>query len=106
MTNKTKAAKSKAGTDRRRPTHESTMAILTRLLLTPVPSTANGNTSVTPPLEAIVTQLLRRALEGHARSVRVLERYKQLAAQGITRGVTVEFVENAPEGGVIGERDV
>ncbi|MEI9930298.1 MAG: hypothetical protein WDM89_07035 [Rhizomicrobium sp.] len=77
-----------------------------RLLLTPVPSTANGKRSAAPPLEAIVTQLVRKALEGNARAVRALERYKQLASQSIAGGVTIEFSDSETVDGAVGKRDV
>lgn len=61
---------------------------------------------MTPPLQAILSQLVRKALEGNARAVRVLERYKQLAAQGAARAVTLEFVDNEPLGRAAGENGV
>jgi hypothetical protein len=83
-----------------------TFAILMRLLLIPVPSTANGKRLAVPPLEAIVSQLVRKALEGNARAVRALERYKQLASQSTTGGVTVEFVDSEAANSAIGKKDV
>jgi predicted PilT family ATPase len=103
-----KAKAKKAGSASRlvKPRRESTMTILMRLLLTPVPSTANGKRLAVPPLEAIVTQLVRKALEGNARAVRALERYKQLASQSTAGGVTVEFVDSETADSAIGKKDV
>jgi hypothetical protein len=100
---KAKPKRAASASSRVKPRPESTMTILMRLLLTPVPSTANGKRLEVPPLEAIVTQLVRKALEGDARAIRALERYKQLASQSIAGGVTVEFVDGEMIGG---KRDV
>jgi hypothetical protein len=103
---KAKAKKAASASSRVKPRRESTITILMRLLLTPVPSIANGKRPAVPPLEAIVIQLLRKALEGNARSVRALERYKQLASQSITGGLTVEFVDSETADSAIGNKDV
>ncbi len=103
---KAKTTESKAAAPRQKICPESTMAILSRLLLTPVASTANGKKSLVPPLEAITSQLLRKALEGDARAVRALERYKQLASQNTAGGVTVEFAVRETSGHLNGERNV
>jgi hypothetical protein len=103
---KAKAKKAASASSCVKPRRERTMTILMRLLLTPVPSTANGKKSATPPLEAIVTQLVRKALEGNARAVRALERYKQLASRSTTGGLTVEFVDSETADNSVGKRDV
>lgn len=65
-----------------------------RLLVAPVRLTIDGEPKQVPVLEAIVLQLLQKAMAGNMRAARVLKKYKEFARQNMERKLDLSFVEN------------
>ncbi|WP_432431230.1 DUF5681 domain-containing protein [Methylocella silvestris] len=72
---------------------ESTLAILDRLLAKRVPVKINGETAMVPAAEAIVLQLLQKALSGNGRAWRALLRYRDFASRRSSKKREVTFVD-------------
>ena len=89
-------AKTKAHAHRRRRSQrsESTIAIMDRLLASPVSITINGETTQVSAEKAIILQLLQKAMSGSARALRVLLRYQQFAHRRSKKAIEVMFVDN------------
>jgi Family of unknown function (DUF5681) len=73
---------------------ESTVAIIDRLLLTPVQISLNGETKKASALEAIVFQLLQKAMSGRGRAIRALLKYQEFANRNLERKLELTFVES------------
>jgi hypothetical protein len=88
---KTDAAKKpRKRQSRRRSRPESTIAIIDRLLASRVSIKIRGETTMVPAAEAIVLQMLQKAIAGNARARRALQRYEEFASRGKAPGL--EFV--------------
>jgi hypothetical protein len=74
---------------------ESAVATVDRLLLATVAITLNGEPTRVTTLEAIMYQLLHKAMSGNATALRVLLKYKQFASQNMQKRVDLSYVENA-----------
>ena len=74
--------------------HESTIAIIDRLLASCVPITINGEATQIPAAEAIVLQLLKKAMAGSARAWRALTRYGEFANRRCEKIPEVAFVDD------------
>jgi hypothetical protein len=74
---------------------ESAVATVDRLLLATVAITLNGEPTRVTTLEAIMYQLLHKAMSGNATALRVLLKYKQFASQNMEKHVDLSFVESA-----------
>jgi Family of unknown function (DUF5681) len=96
---KTRWKKGQSGNPRRRKpanrSRESAVATVDRLLLASVPITLNGEATRVTTLDAIMYQLLHKAMSGNASALRVLLKYKQFASQNMQKRVDLSFVENA-----------
>jgi hypothetical protein len=69
-------------------------AIIDRLLLNPVTITFNGQQRVVTAIEAIVLQLLRKAMEGDARARRLLLKYQRFARQSAKTRLEIKFLDS------------
>ena len=78
---------------RRRSRPESTIAIIDRLLADRAPVKIQGETTTVPAAEAIVLQLLQKALSGNARAWRALQRYQDFASSRSAKGVAFAFID-------------
>lgn len=79
---------------RRRNRRESTIAIIDRLLAGYVPITINGETTRVPAAQAIILQLLKKAMSGSARAWRALLRYQDFASRHAAKRLDVAFVDD------------
>jgi hypothetical protein len=80
---------------RRRSRHrESTIVIIDRLLANNVSITINGETKRLPVAEAIVLQLLQKAMAGSARAWRALMKYRDFASRRSEKTVAFSFVDS------------
>jgi hypothetical protein len=73
---------------------ESTVATIDRLLLTAVQITLNGETKKVSPLEAIVFQLLQKAMSGNGRAFRALMKYQEFANLNLEKKLELTFVDS------------
>ena len=73
---------------------ESTVAIIDRLLLTPVRTNLNGKESMITALEAIMYQLLQKEMAGDAKASRVLLQYGELVNHRADRRLEITFVDS------------
>jgi hypothetical protein len=71
------------------------VASVERLLLAPVRLAIDGELTQVPALEAIVLQLLQKAMAGNMRAARALKKYKEFARQNMERKLDLTFVESA-----------
>lgn len=94
---KSKWKKGQSGNPRKaKPKHrENAVATMERLLLAPARLTIDGEPKQVPALEAIVLQLLQKAIAGNMRAARVLKKYKEFARQNMERKLDLSFVESA-----------
>ena len=72
----------------------STFAIMERLLSSPVPITISGAAARVPALEAIILQVMQKAMAGNARAFRMLADYQELASKRGSGPASLHFVEN------------
>jgi hypothetical protein len=79
---------------RRRQRPESTVALIDSLLLAPVQITLNGQATKVPALEAIMCQLLQKALSGSGRAFRVLLKYQEFASRHGEKKLELTFVDS------------
>ena len=77
---------------------KDTAAILSDLLLARVKITINGKQSSRAVLEAILLQLLQRALSGDTPATRLLLRYQNLMPPTLRPKFTVAFIDSAYTG--------
>lgn len=73
---------------------ESTLDVIDRLLLRPIPLSLNGETRKDAALAAIVLQLLRKAISGDVRASRVLMGYKKFSTQNLEKKLELTFLES------------
>ena len=73
---------------------ENMIAVIDRLLFNPVTITFNGKQTVVTAIEAIVLQLLRKAMEGEAGARRVLLKYQGFARQSAKTPLEVRFLDS------------
>jgi hypothetical protein len=81
-------------TERRPNAPESTLALIDRLLVAPVPITLNGETKKVPAIEAIVLQLMQKEMAGNPQAARTLLKYREFANQNADKRLEVIFVES------------
>lgn len=93
----TRWKKGQSGNPRRaRPKpRESAVATVERLLLAPVRLAIDGELTQVPALEAIVLQLLQKAMAGNMRAARTLKKYKEFAHQNTEKKLNLDFVDSA-----------
>lgn len=87
-------------TSKRAPKHrepmrpaESTLAIIDRLLMTPIKVTQDGQNTKITALTAIMRQLLKEEAGGKASASRVLRRYRQLVRRAEERRPEIVFAD-------------
>ena len=73
---------------------ENMIAVIDRLLFNPVTITFNGKQTVVTAIEAIVLQLLRKAMEGEAGARRVLLKYQGFARQSAKNRLEITFLDS------------
>jgi len=79
---------------RRSVRQESTLAIMERLLSRRVSISVSGEAMRVSATEAIVLQLLQRAISGNAHAWRALLKYQEFANRGSDRPTELRFVES------------
>jgi hypothetical protein len=81
---------------RRRPSvgHESTFAMLERLLSRRPSISVSGEPTRLSATEAIVLQLMQKAMSGNARAWRALLKYQEFANSRSNRSAELRFVES------------
>jgi hypothetical protein len=95
------AEKQKPKRDARRTTkrksrlrQQSTLEIMERLLTSPVPITVGGTATRVTALEAIILQVMQKAMAGNGRAFRMLADYQELASKRAGGPAPLRFVEN------------
>jgi hypothetical protein len=83
-----------AARPRQKPRRESTIAIIDRLLLSPVQTSLNGKVTRVTILAAIMYQLLQKELAGDPRAGRALLKYEELARHGVDNRLELEFIDS------------
>ena len=79
----------------RRPAHqESTLEIMDRLLARRVSISVSGHAKQVSASEAIVLQLIQKAMSGVARAWRPLLKYQEYANSRSDRSTEVQFIES------------
>jgi hypothetical protein len=73
---------------------ESTVAIIDRLLLTPVQISLSGETTKVSALEAIMCQLLQKAMSGNGRAFRALLKYQEFASENLENKLELTFIDS------------
>jgi hypothetical protein len=73
---------------------ESTLAIMDRLLASRVPISLSGEPSRVTATEAIVLQLIQKAMSGNPRAWQALLKYQEFANSRSGRSTEVRFVES------------
>jgi hypothetical protein len=73
---------------------ESLATTIDKLLLAAVPVTLNGEATKVPTIEAIMHQLLRKAMDGSNRAHHVLLKYREFANQHLEKKLSVTFVDS------------
>jgi len=83
------------GRRRRRPARqESTIEIMDRLLARRVSISVSGQAKQVSAMDAIVLQLMQKAMPGNARAWRALLKYQEFAARRSDQSAEVRFVES------------
>ena len=88
------ARQTRARPRRRSNRRESTIVMIDRLLAGHVAITINGETTKVPAAEAIILQLLKKAMAGSARAWRALTRYGEFANRRCEKIPEVAFVDD------------
>jgi hypothetical protein len=93
---KTKWRKGQSGNPlgSKRQSDETTVAMIDRMLLTTVPITLNGRRKRVTALEAILYQLLHKAMGGESRAYRILLKFQEFANQNSEKKLELTFVES------------
>jgi hypothetical protein len=68
--------------------------MIDRLLLAPMQITVNGEASKVSTLEAIVFQILQKAMSGSARAFRILLQYQEFANENLEKKLVVTFLDS------------
>lgn len=79
---------------KRKKAEESTLAVVDRLLMQPHSITLNGEVRQVPTIEAIILQLLQKAIAGSGRAWRALLKYQDFADRRIERKLKVQYVDS------------
>ena len=79
---------------RQSPRVESTLEILDRLFARRVPISLSGEAKQVSASEAIVLQLMQKAISGNPRAWRALLKYQEYANSHANKSTEVQFVEN------------
>jgi len=74
--------------------HESTLAILERLLSRRLSISVSGEPTRLSATEAIVLQLMQKAMSGNARAWRALLKYQEFANSRSNKSAELRFVES------------
>jgi hypothetical protein len=92
----TRWKKGQSGDPRRRKPKpaESTVAVIDRLLLAPTKIILNGESRKVSALEAIVFQLLQKAMSGNGRAHRALLKYQKFASLNLEKRLELTFVDS------------
>jgi uncharacterized protein DUF5681 len=93
----TRWKKGQSGNPRKRKAkpREGAAATIERLLFDPVGLTIDGQQRRVPALEAIMLQLLQKAMTGNIRAARILKQYRDFAFDNMERNLDLKFVESA-----------
>jgi hypothetical protein len=94
---RTRWKKGQSGNSHRRkaaPVSEGTVAMIDRLLLAPMQITINGEASKVSTLEAIVFQILQKAMSGSARAFRTLLQYQEFANENLEKKLELTFLDS------------
>ena len=78
----------------KRQSGETTVAMIDRMLLTTMLITLNGHSKRVTALEAILYQLLHKAIGGESRAYRILLKFQEFANQNSEKTVELTFVES------------
>jgi hypothetical protein len=78
----------------RRPLEESTLEIMDRLLIRRVSISVSGRTTRVSATEAIVLQLMQKAMSGSPRAWRALLKYQEFANVRSDKSTEVRFVDS------------
>jgi Family of unknown function (DUF5681) len=73
---------------------ETTIALIDRLLVAPIKIVKNGVPTRMPALNAIMHQLLQKALSGNKKAARALREFEAFASRNMTRRLEIVFVDN------------
>jgi molybdopterin biosynthesis enzyme MoaB len=73
---------------------QSTLEIMERLLTSPVLITVGGTATRVTALEAIILQVMQKAMAGNGRAFRMLADYQELASKRAGGPAPLRFVEN------------
>lgn len=79
---------------RQRACHESTLEIMDRLLASRVRISLSGEPSRVTATEAIVLQLMQKAMSGNPRAWQTLLKYQEFAHSRSDRSTEVRFIES------------
>ena len=79
---------------RRRVRRESTLEIIDGLLTRQVTISVRGQVKRVPAAEAIMLQLMQKAMAGNTRATRVSLKYKEFAERGSEKATELQFVES------------
>lgn len=79
---------------RRSPRQESTLEIMDRLLTRRVPISLSGQAKRVSASEAIVLQLMQKAMSGNPRAWRALLKYQEFASSRSDKSTELRFVES------------
>jgi Family of unknown function (DUF5681) len=90
------AARRRSGARRRQGSarRESVLIFLDRLLTSPVSITVSGKLKQVTAVEAIVLQLLQKAMSGNLRACRVLSKYQECANRHLNNSLELIFAES------------
>jgi hypothetical protein len=88
------AGRPKGPRRRQRARQESTLDIMERLFAHRVSMSVSGQAKRVSALEAIVLQLMQKAMSGSARAWRALLKYQEFAARRSDQSIEFRFVES------------
>src|SRR5262249_50321173 len=91
----TAGRKSRARRRQRSASRESALAIMDRLLTSPVSITVSGELKQVSAVEAIVLQLLQKAASGSLRACQALSKYQEFASRHSNKSLELIFAESA-----------
>jgi hypothetical protein len=78
----------------RRRHQQGTVSIIDSLLLRPSSITLNGQAQKVPTIEAILLQLLEKAVSGNGRAWQVLVRYQDFARRRMKKELQLTFLDS------------
>lgn len=70
------------------------MAVIDRLLMQPHSITLNGEGRQVPTIEAIILQLLQKAIAGSSRAWRALLKYQDFSDRRLERKLKIQYVDS------------